>query len=532
MKVQWRGRSLTLTAADFVAQGGQAKVYARDGQALKLFTSAVPPQAKLAALRACNRPGIVAPTDEVYDENGVLIGFSMPLLDGWSSLIQLVPRAYRDRHGLDVARIGSLVLQLRELVEHAHRHQALIVDLNELNVLVSPSHDQVSLIDVDSWQIAGFPASALAPGVQDHRSTGFSTGTDWFAFAVVSFQLFSGIHPFRGRHPTVKTLEERVKGGLSVFHPEVVVPPMAELNTPWRAWYEAVFAQGERTEPPLDLSGTVRSRAPRPVAGVTVSVFLELQQALRGVASWSGRSWAWTEGGLYEGRRRLGPAPAAGSLPIRGPSGVHFVRLHEGELQLWQDGFRSTGLHASSLTAHEGVLHGRVGAQLLEYTPVELGGTVVLRARVAASCAPYSTQLFRGVAINVALGATWLTVLGAGTAVQQRAPELDGARVVDAVSTAGVTVVITQGSSGWLRHVFGRDGHRSSPTTLPSAQLVVLPTGVALLQTDEGLELFEAKRPCGAVRAVSVELPAPLTCVDGRPGYLEGTRWNRIQLAG
>lgn len=511
----WRaGQQLTLTPSDFVAAGGQARVYARDGVAYKVFTSQPPPPDKLAALHRLATPGIIAPEQLLTDASGATIGFTMRHLEGWMPLVRLFPRSYRERHGLDVAAVGRLVLELRERVRHAHAHGALIVDLNELNVLVAPDHRSLALIDVDSWQIPGHPASAIAPSVQDHRSSAFDIGTDWYAFAVTSFQLFSGIHPFRGRQPGNPDLAARVKRGLSVFHPDTVVPPMAELRVPWRGWYQAVFASGERSAPPDQLTPPEAPWIPTSLPDdVRQTRCFALPSTLLGVASWSGRSWAWTADGLYEGRRRLTDAPEPGALPVRTSTGIGF--LGAAELAAWPE-----------RSAHQGTVHVRLEEQLLQLIPTPWG----LTTRLASTCAPRATRLYRGCAVSNVLGSTWITVLGDGTAVQQRRPELDGRIVVDAEHDSGLTVVITTASSGFERHLFGPDGHRSEPTDHPEAHVRVLPSGIALLQHPDRLELCRADAVLGPTRVLSVALPGLLEVLDGRPGYREGQSWMELSV--
>jgi hypothetical protein len=92
--------------------------------------------------------------------------------------------------------------------------------------------------------------------VRDRHSSTFSEGTDWFSFAVVSFQLFVGIHPYRGKHPTCKGLDERMLRDLSVLNKSVTVPAACQSFTvipqAYLDWYTAVLERGERRAPPGD----------------------------------------------------------------------------------------------------------------------------------------------------------------------------------------------------------------------------------------------------------------------------------------
>jgi hypothetical protein len=541
--VRCAGQTLDLGPADFVGQGGQARVYARGRLAFKLFDDPdqVPEPARLAALRPLRSPGITAPMDDVLAEDGTRVGYSMPFLAGWMPLITLVPPTYRQRHGLDVRAIAERVLELRDHVARAHAAQALVVDLNELNVLVRPDHGATALIDVDSWQVPGFPATALAESVRDRHATTFSTDTDWFAFAVVTFQLFAGIHPFRGRHPSVKTLDDRMRGHLSVFHPDVVVPPMVDLDgipPMWRDWYEAVFALGERGPAPTAMGRPAPGRRPRavlPGTQVEVRPMQQLPGPILGLASWGGRSWVWTVDGLYEDRRRIGPAPKRGAHPFATADGdLAFAHGVDGRIAVrLADGTPvPTDLRVDAMRAHHGTLHARVGATLVELTLQRIANTPVLTSRIAARVAPHATRLFRGVAVTRALGATWVHRLGPATCAQVRIPELDGKVVVDAVHEAGVTVLVTRDAQtgGWTRHIHGPDGLSTTLCDTPDAHLIALPTGIALVQDGRTLELFDARRPRAAARRVTVDLPAPLVVVAGRPAFAHADTVHQVAL--
>src|SRR5207248_7337064 len=112
----------------------------------------------------------------------------------------------------------------QEGVRHVHERGILIVDLNEMNFLLDASVEEILFIDVDSYQTPGFPATALMESIRDRHAARFSQATDWFSFGIVSFQMFTGIHPYRGKHPTLTGLDARMERNVSVLNPEVAVP--------------------------------------------------------------------------------------------------------------------------------------------------------------------------------------------------------------------------------------------------------------------------------------------------------------------
>ena len=60
-------------------------------------------------------------------------------------------------------------------------------------LLISPTKGQREVF-VDSYQTAHYPATAIMPSVRDWKVPlhDFSELSDWFSFAIVSFQVFLG----------------------------------------------------------------------------------------------------------------------------------------------------------------------------------------------------------------------------------------------------------------------------------------------------------------------------------------------------
>jgi serine/threonine protein kinase len=143
---------------------------------------------------------------------------------------------------------------MSETIADIHAKNVLIVDGNELNYLVANKDwKTVYFIDTDSYQTPNFPASAIMPSIQDFTRSDFSRDTDWFSFACVSFQFYTGIHPYKGIHPTIDNMIDRCKQHVSVFNSKVQYPPFVKLNSipsDLSKWFYQVFEDGKRLPPP------------------------------------------------------------------------------------------------------------------------------------------------------------------------------------------------------------------------------------------------------------------------------------------
>jgi DNA-binding helix-hairpin-helix protein with protein kinase domain len=163
---------LRLGRSDFKAQGGEGAVYVKGSTAYKIYanpTRAIP-LAKIDELSALDQPNIIRPLDLILDGKNTPVGYSMRSVEKAHALCQLFPKAFRQRNNLTPELMLRLVRRLQAGVSHVHDKGILIVDLNELNFLVSADFSEVFFVDVDSYQTPSFPATVLMESVRDRHT--------------------------------------------------------------------------------------------------------------------------------------------------------------------------------------------------------------------------------------------------------------------------------------------------------------------------------------------------------------------------
>ena len=267
MKLLVDGRGeVNPTQREFVASGGEADVYVLGDTAFKVYKDPkrALAQGKFAELQVlADVPQVVRPERLLLDGRGVRV-YTMRFVRDHFVACQLFPRAFRERHGLKAAAVGNLVLGMQATLAKIHERGVLVVDLNEMNLLVDLQFKEIVFLDADSYQTRSYPATALMESVRDRHAKGFDVGTDWFAFAVVTFQMFVGVHPYKGTHPKLRGLDERMAADVSVFHSSVRVPavcyPLDVIPAAWRAWYQATFEDRLRAAPPERLEAAPSPR--------------------------------------------------------------------------------------------------------------------------------------------------------------------------------------------------------------------------------------------------------------------------------
>jgi len=261
MQVIVQGKKLSLTQKDYVTQGGEGKIFQRGDVAYKIYEDLkkMIPIGKIEELSRLDDPNIVRPKELIYSAKKDILGFTMDWLgDNNYPLCKLFTNTFRDSNGVTNDHTIELVENIKNIIiAPIHEQKCLMVDGNELNYLVMPNFVTPLFIDVNSYKTPSFPPTAIMPSIRDWKNPDeFSVMSDWFSFAIVSFQLFIGIHPFKGKHKDYKKndFEKRVRDCVSVFNKDVRLPPPARdfdlIPSDYKDWYYSLFEKGERTLPP------------------------------------------------------------------------------------------------------------------------------------------------------------------------------------------------------------------------------------------------------------------------------------------
>ena len=255
------GKKVSISQKDYVTQGGEGKIFQKGRIAYKIYEDLdkMIPIGKIQELSELNIPNIVSPLDVIYTPKKEIVGFTMNWLgDDNYALCKMFTNTFRDANGITNDHVVELVENIKRIIiTPIHENKCLMVDGNEFNYLVKPDFVTPLFIDVNSYQTRSFPPTAIMPSIRDWQNPNeFTEVSDWFSFAIVSFQLFIGIHPFKGKAKGYKKndFESRVKDNVSVFNSAVKLPPPARdfdlIPSAYKDWYYRLFEKGERILPP------------------------------------------------------------------------------------------------------------------------------------------------------------------------------------------------------------------------------------------------------------------------------------------
>lgn len=543
--VQGTGVEVNLTQKDFVAQGGQASIYTKKGVAYKIYTD--PKQAlpvgKIKALSVLTDHNIIKPQNILVDGTGTIVGYTTTFVKDAYPMSQLFPKSFREREGVTASHIQGLVRKFSAGIQHIHSKSILVVDMNESNLLVGNSFQDLFFIDTDSYQTTGYPCPVLMESVRDwtiknHQWTELS---DWFSFAVVSFQMFVGVHPFRGVYKGPKTemrtklttddpndtfaiTRRRMQGNVSVFDPNVgvsaAVYPFNVIPSEYLAWYKKVFAEGLRAPPP-GFQGTVVAvlapTLPRPSSGAAGALdIMEIasygSENIIQLFSNGQKMIVVTDKGVWVDTMKVLHAPEVIHGCAFTPKGGKAIlaRANGSLTEVSTQKDVQFGLTSEKTSSHDGRLYMKNGEQVHELSFIEASGNTLVSTRPVVNVLPNATSLYRGVVVQNLLGSVYVSLLSAsGISRQIRVKELDSYKIQDARLEGNVLMTVGRKGSQYDRLVFRFDDSDQydvrvvSDITPTGLNYVVMDSGVVVSMTEEDkLEIFSSRRWSSSVKVI------------------------------
>ncbi len=530
IQVVLEGRGpLTLRPNDYRRTGGEGSIYEASKTAIKIFIDKRKViwnniAAKLDFFRKNPNRYIVSPQGFVKTPKGETIGYYMEYIDG-EPITRLFTNDFRRRTNFNDRNASLLVERMREIVMFAHDHNALLIDANELSYIVimnQSKEPEPRIIDVDCWVIDNYwpPVLPIMLSIRDWHTKGWNKGTDWFAWAVVTFQVYIGIHPYKGTLNGFrrKDLEGRMKANASVFSPGVrlnrAVRDFSLIPGPLLDWYVATFQNGKREAPPSPFeTGIAVTRVSRLMYAVTTSsgvlIFNKLfskvdDQAIRifpcGIV-------LLNSGKLINlsTKREIGVSQSRDCEIIRVENGWLKAFIDNGKINLshinetsLNEKWLKLDLKGQKLVRYENRMFVATDQGLTEVV-LKILGKPILSVGQTWGVMVNSTRWFEGVGIQDTMGATYVIApFGDDSCAQIRIRELDNLQPVMAKAGNRFITVIGLDQAGIYQKIEltmdqGYSNYKiwQGITDNPDLNIAILPKGVcATIVKDGELDIF------------------------------------------
>ncbi len=459
-----KGKKINISDNSFIAEGGEGRLYGYKGLVYKIYLdeSKLIPSAKLDELSVLDHESIIKPSESIFNANNKRIGFSMKMVPNAIALPRLFNSSYWNNHNITPASIALLVDKMQQTISYIHRLGFLQVDGNEFNYLVNQQLNKPYFIDVDSYQTASFPATAIMPSIRDYQQNEFNEGSDWFSFAIVAFQLFTGIHPFKGRHPDFKKgdFSARIKAGVSVFNKDVKYPSSVRdfsiIPANYLDWFKRLFEKNERISPPGNMSTmpfiAQTYKVIQDSKKLSIQEIASYPDLIKAVETINGQRIARTAQQVFAGQQAYDIPPDTTGV-IMGPDGKPlFITIKDGIMGIQNSNasqFISSGLAVDRVFIAQNIPYIIRDDDLIEINIIELANGITLAPGLSRKILPNATTAFDGFLYENVLGKAHIIIpLAAGNMPIIRVTELDQLKVIDGRYENGVIYMVIADDKG------------------------------------------------------------------------------------
>jgi len=474
MKVtlQKSGQVFNLEQTDYVAGGGEGKIYRKGSTAFKIYhdVAKMIPLGKIQELCSLSPKNVLAPRDICISRNKA-IGFSMDFISDRIYLCWMYNKLWKQKNNVDLKVLIELINIMRETTIILHDEGCVVGDYNELQFLCNKKLDNVFFCDADSYQTKSYPCTAIMDTVRDRTVNFgyFDEKTDWFGFAVVTIQLFCGIHPYQGNHLnyTRRQIKEMIlmDKNISIFNKEVTLPKQSEpLNSiphTIRGWYEEVLENKGRNLPPVITDSTSLVILPKHIvqatATFTVKELFQLPELILEAICMNGSIYCITRKGIYrDGKFVMVTSNAEYSIvSCAGSNNPLFVEQYGSRVTIYNGSSPVANLSSYHFFVHHGFIFAVVNGQLHAMEINMMGATVLVNPRLVANIFENSYAIYQGMIVQDVMGIPWIIVPVGFVCHNIQINELSGHRVLNAKYDEGgslrMCVIISEHKSKYYR---------------------------------------------------------------------------------
>jgi serine/threonine protein kinase len=507
-------KDIELKNSDFVSSGGEGKIYKKGRFGYKIYTDPkkIIPQNKVEELLKIKNPNIITPIGLVCDSRGKPIGYEMNYVANTYPLCSFFTLAFKKRNNITQEMTLDLIMKIQKTIEFIHSQGVLIVDLNEMNFLIDKKFKEVYFIDVDSYQTKSYPATAIMDSIKDRHSSTFNEMTDWFSFGILSFQMFIGIHPYKGKHPTLKTFDERMRYNIPVFHKDVSYPkvclPFDVIPDAYREWYKAIFYRGERIAPPT--TATAISIIPI-ISSIKSNNSFEIfelsdyQEDIIDYLSINGNRVTVTSDGSIFIDKKLKIQTNCNQIAITPKynrvicGGIDVSEgLDNGKLRIWDisnDEEIICDIRADEIMSYDGRIYIKHLDKISEIIFIELPNKTIASASIVSSIQENSSKVFDGVIIQNVLGSCVVNIFPISKkSYQIILPEMKEYQIIDAKYENQILIIIGNKSGKYSKFIFKLKHDFSSYELRKNDDIFYAGINFIVLDNNIGIEITEDEK--------------------------------------
>ena len=262
-----------------LAEGGEATIYEFDAKrVIKIFKPSVDTKKKENKVKYLISIGkqfprnVIGPEEEVT-VGGKFAGYAMKKLIDAENLHMLTKPKFLTASKFSNQDVLQIITNLGTDLCKLHAFGIIVGDVSDYNFQMNGKNDY--FIDVDSWGVEGKYApdayTELFTCPDSYASDGtikFSFENENYNFAVLAFNMLTGIHPFAGTYLPDKNLSplERMKKKISIVGQHKADVKIPKIIGSWK-WmspkleqdFIEIFEQGKKYDITPDLQDLLRN---------------------------------------------------------------------------------------------------------------------------------------------------------------------------------------------------------------------------------------------------------------------------------
>jgi len=510
---------VVLTDQDYLAAGGEASVYVKGNMAYKLYhdPARMIPLDKIKELSAITNTNVLKPKHILYDNSGTALGYAMDFKKDTHPICKLFTRSFKQKMNISNQDITEFIEEMQKTVVDIHNAKCLIVDMNEMNILSSNKFDFPYYIDVDSYQTPSHKATAIMESIRDRliKNNKWTENSDWFSFAVIAFQLWIGIHPYKGTHPKYKPNEwiKRMEDGVSVFEKDISLPSVCNdfsvIPASHLEWFKEIFGKNKRFAPPEigDVIGTISIPSTFNIKSASeafiTAIAHECPETIKDIFTFMGIPYMMTNYHVYKAKQVLPvEVDSYDKVLVCESNSITSVicKMKDRKISFeTEKGVPIGSINANGMMYRNGCIYSVANEKLIENSFAQFGEKVIHATKQVGNVLDLSTQMFDGVIFQDLLGRIHITIpYEKGKCKILHIPELDGYRILDARSEKNICGVMVEKKGSYHRFMFTFSPDYSTykvrisnDVPYEDINLTVLPNGVAVLATNTEVEVFK-----------------------------------------
>lgn len=545
--------NIALQDGDYLASGGQADVYVKDKMAYKIYhnPTSIIPLSKIEELKRIKAKNVLTPEHVIYDSSNNPVGYTMEFRKNAFPICKLFTNSFKSKNNISVEMVNEFIEKMVETTKRIHSANCLIVDFNELNVLSLSSVKTPYFIDTDSYQTPSHKASAIMESIRDRKvlKQQWTEESDWYSFAILAFQMWIGIHPYKGGHPDYKPKDwqQRMDDGISVFDKKATLPracnDFSVIPPSFLGWFKDLFVNNNRSEPPsFDESvSIIMPSVPtvQPENNVLFNVQEEnsYEETIKSIFEFRGVTYYVGERSVYKGKTKMPVVLEGGKtfLCICGSCLDPVVCTQSGDKIKFHE---LTGNYIGEMIAEDmmkrnGCVYTILGNRLVEnsFSKFSQLNKYTHIVRHAGNVLPNATNLFDGIVFQNIVGKIHAMIpYEKGKMADIHIDCLDGHRILDASCRGNICIVLAEKEGSYVRfYITFKDNFskyeasKKDNVSYSAVNLVVMSNGVCVLATEFDAEIFKGDN----IRVVSnppFSPDTPMTNVGGKLHYIEDTK--------